>query len=134
MFALKIWRHYLYGLECEIFTDHQSLKYLFTQKDLNLRQTRWLEFFKNYDINFRYHPGKANVVADALTRRPYPTPNSLWALPRELCEEFKKPEIIVVTKGIKPMLYTMEVQPTLIEETHATQGTDHSWIGSELRC
>jgi len=52
VFVLKIWRHYLYSVHCEVFTDHQSLKYLFSQKDLNLRQTRWLEFLKDYDINF----------------------------------------------------------------------------------
>jgi len=52
VFALQIWRHYLYGVHCEIFADHQSLKYLLSQKDLNLRQIRWLEFLKDYDINF----------------------------------------------------------------------------------
>ena len=65
IFALKIWRHYLYGVTCEIFTDHKSLKYIFQQKDLNLRQRRWLELLKDYDCDILYHPGKANVVADA---------------------------------------------------------------------
>ena len=69
MFALKIWRHYLYGEKCRIFTDHKSLKYLLTQKDLNLRQRRWLESFKDYDCIIDYHPGKANVVANALSRK-----------------------------------------------------------------
>ena len=69
VFALKIWRHYLYGEQCEIFTDHKSLKYLFTQKELNMRQRRWLELLKNYDLTISYHPGKANVVADALSRK-----------------------------------------------------------------
>ena len=68
VFTLKIQRHYLYGVRCEVFTDHQSLKYLFSQKDLNLRQTRWLEFLKDYDVHFPYYSGKANVVADALSR------------------------------------------------------------------
>ena len=68
VFALKIWRHYLYGEKCRIFTDHKSLKYLLTKKDLNLRQRRWLELFKEYDCIIDYHPGKANVVADALSR------------------------------------------------------------------
>ena len=71
VFALKLWRHYLYGARFEIFTDHQSLKYIFTQRDLNLRQRRWLEFVKDYDFELSYHPGKANVVADALSRRSY---------------------------------------------------------------
>ncbi|GKV11326.1 hypothetical protein SLEP1_g22590 [Rubroshorea leprosula] len=66
VFALKIWRHYLYGETCEIFTDHKSLKYIFTQKELNMRQRRWLELLKDYDLTISYHPGKANKVADVL--------------------------------------------------------------------
>ena len=69
VFALKIWRSYLYGETIQIFTDHKSLKYLFTQSDLNLRQRRWMEFITDYDLQIQYHPGKANVVADALSRR-----------------------------------------------------------------
>ena len=69
VFALKIWRHYLYGEKCRIFTDRKSLKYLLTQKELNLRQRRWLELFKDYDCLIDYHFGKANVVADALSRK-----------------------------------------------------------------
>jgi hypothetical protein len=67
--AQKIWRHYLIGNKCHIFTDHKSLKYIFTQTDLNLRQRRWLELIKDYDIEIHYHPGKANVVADALSQK-----------------------------------------------------------------
>nr|GFB71925.1 retrotransposon protein, putative, Ty3-gypsy subclass [Tanacetum cinerariifolium] len=69
VFALKIWRHYLYGESCDIFTDHKSLKYIFTQQELNTRKRRWLELLKDYDTNIQYHPGKANVVADALSRK-----------------------------------------------------------------
>ena len=69
VFALKIWQHYLYGEKCRIFTDHKSLKYLLTQKDLNLRQRWWLELFKDCDCIINYHLGKANVVADALSRK-----------------------------------------------------------------
>ncbi|KAG8481219.1 hypothetical protein CXB51_025969 [Gossypium anomalum] len=69
IFALKIWRHYLYGERCIIYTDHKSLKYLLTQKELNLRQRRWIELLKDYDCSIEYHPGKANVAADALSRR-----------------------------------------------------------------
>jgi len=68
VFALKIWRHYLYGVHVDLFTDHKSLQYVFTQKELNLRQMRWLEFLKDYDMSMHYHPSKANVVADALSR------------------------------------------------------------------
>jgi hypothetical protein len=72
VFALKIWRHYLYGEPCDIFTDHKSLKYIFTQKDLNMRQRRWLELIKDYDLTIQYTSGKANVVADALSRKVAP--------------------------------------------------------------
>ena len=70
IFALKIWRHYLLGDQVLIYTDHKSLKYIFTQRDLNVRQQRWLELMADYDIDLRYHPGKANVVPDALSRLP----------------------------------------------------------------
>ena len=69
VFALKVWRHYLYGEKFEVFSDHKSLKYVFTQKDLNMRQRRWMEFFEQYDFTLQYHPGKANAVADALSRQ-----------------------------------------------------------------
>jgi hypothetical protein len=69
--ALKIWRHYLVGHHCEIDSDHKSLKYIFTQNDLNLRQRRWLELIKDYDLRINYHIGKANVVADALSHKKY---------------------------------------------------------------
>ncbi|KAI3739233.1 hypothetical protein L2E82_29632 [Cichorium intybus] len=69
VFALKIWRHYLYGTKCKIYTDHKSLQYLFTQKELNLRQTRLIELVNDYDCEIIYHEGKANVVADALSRK-----------------------------------------------------------------
>ncbi|WMV25803.1 hypothetical protein MTR67_019188 [Solanum verrucosum] len=67
-FALKIWRHYLYGIHVDVFTDHKSLQYVFNQNDLNLNQRRWIELLKDYDISVLYHPEKANVVADALSR------------------------------------------------------------------
>ncbi|WMV08601.1 hypothetical protein MTR67_001986 [Solanum verrucosum] len=69
MHALKIWRHYLYGVHIDIFTDHKSLPYIFRQKELNQRQRQWLELLKDYDVDILYHPGKANVVANALNRR-----------------------------------------------------------------
>ena len=69
VFALKIWRHYFYGERCEIYTDHKSLKYFFTQKELNMRQQMWLELIKDYNFSINYHPSKANVVADALSRK-----------------------------------------------------------------
>jgi ribonuclease HI len=65
--ALKIWRHYLMGKRYDLYTDHKSLKYIFTQSNLNLRQRRWLELIKDYDLAINYHPGKANMVVNALS-------------------------------------------------------------------
>ncbi|GKC86811.1 putative reverse transcriptase domain-containing protein, partial [Tanacetum coccineum] len=69
VFALKIWRHYLYGTKCTVFTDHKSLQHILDQKELNMRQRRWLELLSDYDCDIHYHSGKANVVADALSRK-----------------------------------------------------------------
>ena len=69
VFALKIWRHYLYGEEFEVYSNHKSLKYIFMQRDHNMRQRRLMEFLEDYDFTLHYHPGKANVVADALSRK-----------------------------------------------------------------
>nr|GEY32359.1 putative reverse transcriptase domain-containing protein [Tanacetum cinerariifolium] len=69
VFALRLWRHYLYGVKCTVFTDHKSLQYILDQKELNMRQRRWIELLSDYDCEIRYHPGKANVVADALSRK-----------------------------------------------------------------
>ena len=79
VFALKIWRHYLYGEKCFIYTDHKSHKYLPSQRDLNLRQRRWMELIKDYDSMIDYCPGKANVVVDALRRKSMQTLQALNA-------------------------------------------------------
>ena len=87
VFTLKVWRHYLYGEKCVIYTDHKSLKYFFTQKDLNMRQRHWLELVKDYDCDILYHPGKANVVADALSWRGSGQLFSSKWISKELTEE-----------------------------------------------
>ena len=69
VFSLKIWRHYLYGKQFEVFSGHKSLKYIFTQWDLNMRQRRRMEFLEDYDFTLHYHPSKENVVADALSQK-----------------------------------------------------------------
>lgn len=79
--SLKIWRHYLIGHKCDIYTDHKSLKYIFTWSELNLRKQCWLELIKNYDLEVHYHPEKANVVADALSRRTYINMEIMTQLP-----------------------------------------------------
>ena len=69
VFSLNLWRHYLYGEQFEVFSDQKSLKYIFMQRDLNMKLCRWMEFLEDYDFTLHYHPSKANVVADALSRK-----------------------------------------------------------------
>jgi len=88
VFALKIWRHYLYGAQFPVFSDHKSLNYIFDQKELNMRQRRWMEFLKDYDFELLYHPRKANVVADALSRKMVHTAH-LMIREVELLEKFR---------------------------------------------
>ena len=97
--ALKIWRHYLIGNKCDIYTDHKSLKYFFTQAELNMRQRRWLELIKDYDLNIQYHPGKANVVADALSRRSYCSNLMVREEQPELCDEMENLKLEIVEQG-----------------------------------
>jgi hypothetical protein len=111
--ALKIWRHYLMGAHCNIYTDHKSLKYIFTQADLNMRQRRWLELIKDYDLEVHYHPGKANVVADALSRKAQCNCVTMDSKIATLCDELCKLSIEVVSSGT---LEYISVEPTLHEQ------------------
>jgi hypothetical protein len=88
--ALKIWRHYLMGKRCKLYTDHKSLKYIFTKSNLKLRQRTWLELIKDYDLGIKYHSRKAIVVADALSRRSHVHQLVVDSMPFKLCEEFDK--------------------------------------------
>nr|GEY34791.1 putative reverse transcriptase domain-containing protein [Tanacetum cinerariifolium] len=78
--AFKTWRHYLYGTKSVIYTDHKSLQHIFDQKELIMRQRRWIELFSDYECKIRYHPGKANVVADALSRKEQVKPKRVRAM------------------------------------------------------
>jgi hypothetical protein len=117
--ALKIWRHYLIGNKCEIYTDHKSLKYIFTQTDLNLRQRRWLELIKDYNLEIHYHPGKANVVADALSRKAYC--HHLITQAPELSEEMAKLNLRVVSHACN---FNLSVQPVLDDQIKEAQKDD----------
>ena len=111
MHALKTWRHFLIGNRCDVYTDHKSLKYIFTQKELNLRQRRWLELIKDYAMKLHYHPGKANVVADALSRKSYVNTLLTGGLPKELAEDLRELRLEIVPRGF---VAAMEVQSTLL--------------------
>nr|GEZ38818.1 reverse transcriptase domain-containing protein [Tanacetum cinerariifolium] len=102
VFALKIWRHYLYGTKCTVFTDHKSLQRIFDQKELNMRQRRWLKLFSDYDCDIRYHPGKANVVADALSRKERIKPIRFRALVMTIGLEIPKQILNAQTEAQKP--------------------------------
>ncbi|KAL0556761.1 hypothetical protein IC582_005277 [Cucumis melo] len=104
VFALKIWRHYLYGEKIQIFTDHKSLKYFFTQKELNMRQRRWLELLKDYDCEILYHPGKANVAP--------------------LHWDLERAEIAVSVGAVTMQLAQLTVQPTLRQRIIDAQSND----------
>jgi hypothetical protein len=111
--ALKIWRHYLIGAHYNIYTDHKSLKYIFTQADLNMRQRRWLELIKDYDLEVHYHPSKANVVADALSQKAQCNCMTMDSKSTTLCDELCKLNIEVVSSCA---LSYISVEPTLHEQ------------------
>jgi hypothetical protein len=119
--ALKIWRHYLMGKRRELYTVHKSLNYIFTQSNLNLKQRRWLELIKDYDLGINYHPGKANVEADALSRRCHVSQLVVDSMPFELSEEFDKlnHRIVTNTEATK-----MEVGSNLLQEIWKGQVED----------
>jgi hypothetical protein len=111
--ALKIWRHYLMGAHCNIYTDHKSLKYIFTQADLNMSQRRWLELIKDYDLEVHYHPGKANVVVDALSRKAQCNCVTMDSKIATVCDELRKLNVEVVSPGT---LDYISVELTLQEQ------------------
>jgi hypothetical protein len=118
--ALEIWMHYLIGHRCEIYNDHKSLKYIFTQDDLNLWQRRWLELIKDYDLEINYHQGKANVVADALTRKKYCNATFARTMQPELRREIEHLNLRMVNES----KVRMEVEPTLEAEIREGQLED----------
>ncbi|GJU85467.1 putative reverse transcriptase domain-containing protein [Tanacetum coccineum] len=101
VFALKMWRHYLYGTRCTVFTDHKSLQHILDQKELNMRQRRWLELLSDYDCDIRYHPGKANVVADALSRKERSRPLRVRALVMTIGLNLPKQILEAQTEALK---------------------------------
>jgi hypothetical protein len=119
--ALKIWRHYRMGNRCNIFTGHKSLKYIFTQLELNMRQRRRLELIKDYDLEVHYHLGKANVVADALSRKVHCNHLELELVSDPLCEEMRRLNLEVLQQG---NLYALAVESNLYDRIVTAQRND----------
>ena len=118
----------MYGNKCEIYTDHQSLKYIFTQKELNMRQRRWLELVKDYDCEILYHPGKANKVADALSRKSSGMLMSIEAFPEPLQREISEFDLELLTGRLS----SLTLQSNLLESIQNHQGKDPFLIKAQL--
>jgi hypothetical protein len=119
--ALKIWRHYLLGNVCHIYTDHKSLKYIFTQSELNMRQRRWLELIKDYELEIHYHTGKANVVADALSRKVSCHCLIVKTSDNTLCQEMEKLNLGIVQQGT---LNQLKLESVLLQRIIDAQKDD----------
>ncbi|GJR86800.1 putative reverse transcriptase domain-containing protein [Tanacetum coccineum] len=128
VFALKIWRHYLYGTKCTVFTDHKSLQHILRQKELNMRQRRWLELLADYDCEICYHPGKENVVADALSRKKQITTPRDRALIQPVKAECQKPSGLLVQPEI-PMWKWERITMDFVTKLPKTSiGHDTIWV------
>ncbi|KAK1668048.1 hypothetical protein QYE76_056207 [Lolium multiflorum] len=116
VYALKSWRQFLYGSKCELYTDHKSLKYFFTQKELNMRQKRWLELIKDYELTINYTPGKANVVADALSRKSTENQPTEWEIPKELRKELEEAQILFIQGDTVGSIATMRIMDEMYSD------------------
>ena len=121
IFALKIWRHFLFGETYEILTDHKSLKYLFSQKELNMRQRRWIELLKDYDCIIQYHPGKANVVVDALSRKSVGSLAAIKGCQRKLIKDLRSLQVHLRVSDSRALVASFRVQPDLVGRIKALQ-------------
>ncbi|GJT79760.1 putative reverse transcriptase domain-containing protein [Tanacetum coccineum] len=131
VFALKTWRHYLYGTNSVIYTDHKSLQHIFDQKELSMRQRRWIELFSDYECEIRYHPGKANVVADALIRKEQVKPRRVRAMAMTIQSEIKRmilqPRVRRSRKRTRQQKDYMVggVRTIIMDEAHKTRYSVH---------
>jgi hypothetical protein len=124
--ALKIWRHYLLGNVCHIYTDHKSLKYIFTQSELNMRQRRWLELIKDYELEIHYHPGKAKVVADALSRKTFCHCLTMETSDITLCQEMENLNLGMIQHGtLNQLKLELVLLQKIIYAQKDTKGMKH---------
>ena len=127
VFVLKIWKHYLYGSRFEVFSDHKSLKYLFDQKDLNMRQRRWLELLKDYDFGLNYHIGKANVVADALSRKTLHM-SAMMVKELELVEQFRDLSLVYELSPQSVKLGMLKIDSEFLNSIKEAQKVDVKFV------
>ncbi|GKC05366.1 putative reverse transcriptase domain-containing protein [Tanacetum coccineum] len=131
VFALKIWRHYLYGTKCIVFTNHKSLQHILDQKELNMRQHRWLELLSDYDCEICYHPGKANVVANALSRKERNKPLRVRVLVMTISLDLPNQILEAQTEAIKPeYLKSKDVGGILIENSKDPEKPHEGEVGT----
>jgi len=136
VFALKSWRHYLYGSQFQVFSDHKSLKYLFDQKELNMRQRRWMEYLKEYDFELLYHPGKENVVVDALSRKKMHM-SCMMIKELELIEKLRDMNMGMQFGQDSIQCSLLKVTNEFLNEIYVAQGHDWElqqfvgWLGTE---
>ncbi|RVX00720.1 Retrovirus-related Pol polyprotein from transposon 17.6 [Vitis vinifera] len=114
VFARKIYRHFLFGETCEIFTNHKSLKYLFSQKELNMRQRKWIELLKDYDCIIQYHPGKANVMVDTLSRKSIGSLAAIRGCQRQLLEDLRSLQVHMRVLDSGALVANFRVQLDLV--------------------
>ncbi|KAF5816849.1 putative nucleotidyltransferase, Ribonuclease H [Helianthus annuus] len=137
VFALKIWRHYLYGTKCVVFTDHKSLQHIFNQKELNMRQRRWVELLNDYDCEIRYHPGKANVVADALSRKERSklhcvSVQSVIQAQSNIQARISQAQQACVSQGLMDKEFPYHITPALeLKENGSYDFMDRLWVPSQ---
>ncbi|GJT62251.1 reverse transcriptase domain-containing protein [Tanacetum coccineum] len=133
VFALKTWRHYLYGTKSVIYTDHKSLQHIFDQKELNMRQRRWIELFSDYECEIRYHPGKANVVADALSRKERLKPRRVRAMAMTVQAGMREKIQVAQSEALKQENIFMENLHGLDQQMEKKEGEslyfmDRIWV------
>jgi len=127
VFVLKIWRHYLYGSRFEVFSDHKNLKYLFDQKELNMRQRMWLELLKDYDFGLNYHPCKANVVADALSRKNLHM-SAMMVKELELLEQFRDLSLVCEFSPQSVKLGMLKINSEFLNSIKEAQKVDVKFV------
>ncbi|GJT19514.1 putative reverse transcriptase domain-containing protein [Tanacetum coccineum] len=125
VFSLKIWRHYLYGTKSVIYTDHTSLQHIFNQKELNMRQYRWIELFSDYDCEIRYHPSKTNVVADALSRKERIKPMRVRAMNITIQSSIKSMILAAQNEASEVANAPSEMLTLIMDESHKSRYSAH---------